>query len=134
MTPIIYYKDDRFDYDYYDICFEFYNPNDEPFSVFDTYQLGYNYLGYETMTLVNIVWNGTSMEYFFINDEGMMVVYSGDDAEYITSNKAGYRLSQMTPEEISIINHLKQLQENRRQYEIDIQDEPVNIKKFKFLK
>ena len=134
MKPIIYYKDGRYDYHHYDCCYDFYNNGVENRNIFDEFQLGYNHLGYEKLTLINIVYNGTEMEYFFMDEDGMMTTYTGDDAQYITSNKAGYRLTKNTQEELLVINHLSQLIENRRQYEIDIQDEPVNIKKFKFLK
>lgn len=134
MKPIIYHKDGRYDYNYYDCCYDFYNDGLENRNVFDEYQLGYNHLGYEKLILINIVYNGTEMEYFFIDEDNEMFSFTGDDAQYITSGKAGYRLTKNTQEETAVINHLSQLIENRRQYEIDIQDEPVNIKKFKFLK
>jgi hypothetical protein len=133
MEKIRYYKDARYDYELYDLSFDYYNPEDQPFSKFDNYQLGYNYLGYETLDLINIIHNGTESIYYFIDDEGSMMEFSGDDATYITCGKAGYRITPQTEDELSVIALTKEWAQNRELYE-ELCVENVIIGEFKFLK
>jgi hypothetical protein len=67
MTPITYYKNPNLDYENY---------NEE----LDVYQVGYNVIGFDKLTLVNMVWEGPErinehggksggMRYYFLIDD-----------------------------------------------------------------
>jgi len=143
MEPIKYYKDDRYDYDLYNYFERTLNVQNEDgvwTTNFDPMGNGYNHLGYDTLTLINMVYEGNKikMRYYFIDDEGDMHRMDEDEFYYITW-KGAYRTHPMTAEEnqeVARVKHLLSLSvEQREEVQQQQQVESVkNIKEFKFMK
>ena len=81
MVPIVYYINPNYDYENYD------EENDE-------YGLGYNNLGWEKLTLVNMVWEGPeegTKYYFLIDDTGEF--YRANWEEFFDITTAWYTIT-----------------------------------------
>ena len=140
MEPIKYYKDDRYDYDLYEYFERTINVQNEDgvwTTNFDPMGNGYNHLGYDTLTLINMVYEGTKMKmrYYFIDDEGDMNRMDEDEFNFITW-KGAYRTTPMTPEEhqeVARVKHLLSLTIEERN-EIEEPKKTNLINNFTFLR
>jgi hypothetical protein len=113
MQPIKYYKDDRYDHDLYDYFDRTINGVDEDGDTlngtFDPIGNGYNHLGYDTLTLINMVWCGEQkMKYYFLDEEGDMIHFDTEDFHFITWRGA-YKTTPMTDQERQAVAEARHL-------------------------